>query len=164
MRVVVQRVKYASCTVDNKITGKIDKGYMLLVGFNKEDKLENIDLLTKKIIGLRVFEDENGKMNKSIMDVNGNILSISQFTLYADSRHGNRPSFTDALEYDKASKYYDIFCDKLNEVVHTEKGIFGADMKIELLNDGPVTIILDSDELGRKIWNHTYLITTSTQI
>ena len=147
MRVVVQRVKYASCTVDEKITGKIDKGFLLLIGFKKGDTLLEMNKVLKKVIGLRIFEDEEGKMNKSLSDVNGNILSISQFTLYADSRKGNRPSFVEAMEFDKASSYYDLFCDELSKSFKVEKGIFGADMKIELLNDGPVTIILDSDEL-----------------
>ncbi len=148
MRVVIQRAKYASCTVSNKITGKIDKGFMILVGFKEGDTLEDMDKVLKKVIGLRIFEDENGKMNKSLHDVNGGILAISQFTLYADCRHGNRPGFTEAMKYDNASKYYDLFCDKLIEAgIHTEKGIFGADMKIELLNDGPVTILIDSEDL-----------------
>ena len=148
MRVVIQRAKYASCTVSNKITGKIDKGFMILVGFKEGDTLDDMDKVLKKVIGLRIFEDENGKMNKSLHDVNGGILAISQFTLYADCRHGNRPGFTDAMRYDNASKYYDLFCDKLEEAgIHTERGIFGADMKIELINDGPVTIIMDSEEL-----------------
>ena len=147
MRVVVQRVKYASCTVDGKITGKIDKGFLLLVGFKKGDTLLEMNKVLKKVIGLRIFEDEEGKMNKSLSDVSGDILAISQFTLYADSRKGNRPSFVEAMEFDKASNYYDLFCDELSKSFKVEKGIFGADMKIELLNDGPVTIILDSDEL-----------------
>ena len=147
MRVVVQRVKYASCTVDEKITGKIDKGFLLLIGFKKGDTLLEMNKVLKKVIGLRIFEDEEGKMNKSLSDVDGNILAISQFTLYADSRKGNRPSFVEAMEFDKASSYYDLFCDELSKILKVEKGIFGADMKIELLNDGPVTIILDSDEL-----------------
>ena len=147
MRVVVQRVKYASCTVDEKITGKIDKGFLLLIGFKKGDTLLEMNKVLKKVVGLRIFEDEEGKMNKSLSDVNGNILAISQFTLYADSRKGNRPSFVEAMEFDKASSYYDLFCDELSKSFKVEKGIFGADMKIELLNDGPVTIILDSDEL-----------------
>ena len=148
MRVVIQRAKYATCTVDNQITGKINKGFMILVGFKEGDTLESMDKILKKVIGLRIFEDENGKMNKSLNDVNGEILAISQFTLYADYRHGNRPGFTDAMEFNKASEYYDLFCDKLiSHNYHVEKGIFGADMKIELLNDGPVTIILDSDSL-----------------
>ena len=148
MRAVIQRVKYATCTVDGNLTGKCDKGFMILVGFKEGDTLDSMDKVLKKIIGMRIFEDENGKMNKSLSDVNGTILAISQFTLYADCRHGNRPGFTDAMKYDNASKFYDIFCDKLNSAgIHTEKGIFGADMKIELLNDGPVTILLDSEEL-----------------
>ncbi len=148
MRVVVQRVKYASCKVDNQITGKIDDGYMLLVGFKENDTLDEINLLVKKVVGLRVFSDEAGKMNLSIKDINGAILAISQFTLYADAKHGNRPSFTNAMKYDKADEYYSLFCQKLEENgLRVEKGVFGADMKIELLNDGPVTIILDSEEL-----------------
>ena len=148
MRVVIQRAKYASCTVSNRITGKIDKGFMILVGFKEGDTLEDMDKVLKKVIGLRIFEDENGKMNKNLHDVNGSILAISQFTLYADCRHGNRPGFTDAMRYDNASKYYDLFCDKLIDAgIHTERGIFGADMKIELLNDGPVTILIDSEDL-----------------
>ena len=148
MRVVIQRAKYASCTVSNKITGKIDKGFMILVGFKEGDTLEDMDKVLKKVIGLRIFEDENGKMNKNLHDVNGSILAMSQFTLYADCRHGNRPGFTDAMRYDNASKYYDLFCDKLIDAgIHTERGIFGADMKIELLNDGPVTILIDSEDL-----------------
>lgn len=148
MKVVIQRAKYATCTVDNVITGKINKGFMILVGFKEGDTLETMDKVLKKVIGLRIFEDENGKMNKSLNDVNGAILAISQFTLYADCKHGNRPGFTEAMRYDNASKYYDLFCDKLEEAgIHTERGIFGADMKIELINDGPVTIILDSEEL-----------------
>ena len=148
MRIVVQRSKYASCKVDNEITGKIDLGYMLLIGFKEDDTLDEINLLAKKVIGLRVFSDSEGKMNLSIKDVGGAILAISQFTLYADCKHGNRPSFTNAMKYDKACEYYSIFCKKLEENgLRVEKGVFGADMKIELLNDGPVTIILDSEEL-----------------
>ncbi len=148
MRVVVQRCKYASCVVDNQITGKVDLGYMLLVGFKEDDTLDEINLLVKKVVGLRVFSDSEGKMNLGIKDVGGAILAISQFTLYADCKHGNRPSFTNAMKYDKANEYYSIFCKKLEENgLRVEKGIFGADMKIELLNDGPVTIILDSEEL-----------------
>ena len=148
MRIVVQRSKYASCIVDGKTTGKIDLGYMLLVGFKEDDTLDEINLLAKKVVGLRIFSDKEGKMNLSIKDVEGSILAISQFTLYADSKHGNRPSFTNAMKYDKANEYYLLFYKKLEEYgLRVEKGIFGADMKIELLNDGPVTIILDSEEL-----------------
>lgn len=148
MKIVVQRVKYASCTVDNKMISQINTGFMLLIGFKKDDNLLDIDLLTKKVTGLRIFEDEFGKMNKSLNDVNGEILAISQFTLYADMKHGNRPSFTNAMSYVEASTLYDLFCDKLKaNGLTVKKGIFGADMKIELLNDGPVTIILESSEL-----------------
>ena len=148
MRVVVQRVKHSGCTVDSKLICSIDKGFMLLIGFKKTDTLVELEKVIKKVSGLRIFEDENGKMNKSLKDVNGEILAISQFTLYADSKHGNRPSFTEAMEYRKANEYYDLFCDKLNQLgLVTKKGIFGADMKIDLINDGPVTIILDSDDL-----------------
>lgn len=151
MRVVVQRVSHASCTVDGSITGKINKGFMCLVGFEDNDTEAEIALLTKKTVGLRVFEDEAGKMNKSLQDVGGEILAISQFTLYADCVHGNRPSFTTAMEFNKASQYYNKFCDSVeNAGIHVERGIFGADMKIDLLNDGPVTIILDSAELKKK--------------
>ena len=148
MRVVVQRVKYSSCTVENKLISSIDKGFMLLIGFKENDTEAEIEKLLKKVIGLIIFEDEFGKMNKSLLDVNGSILAISQFTLYADCKHGNRPSFTEAMKFDKASQYYDLFCERLRELgFDVKKGIFGADMKIELLNDGPVTILLDSDQL-----------------
>ena len=148
MRLVIQRVSNASCTVDGCVTGKIEKGYMILVGLTESDTLEEIKLLVKKTIGLRVFSDEQGKMNKSIIDVGGSILAISQFTLYADCKHGNRPSFTTAMNYTKASEYYDIFCQMLADAnIKVERGIFGADMKISLVNDGPVTIILDTEDL-----------------
>lgn len=148
MRVVIQRVKYATCTVDGKLTGSCNKGFLLLVGFKNTDTEVELEKVSKKVMGMRIFEDENGKMNKSLKDVDGTILAISQFTLYADCKRGNRPGFTDAMEFNKASQYYDNFCNILeNNDYHVEKGIFGADMKIELLNDGPVTILLDSDEL-----------------
>lgn len=148
MRVVIQRAKNAKCTVDGQITGQIDYGYCIFVGFNNEDTNEIIDKMIHKILFLRIFEDENGKMNKSIQDVEGSILSISQFTLYADCKKGNRPSFTNAGKPDLATTLYDQFNQKLQEQgMHVETGIFGADMKIEFLNDGPVTIVLDSKEL-----------------
>lgn len=148
MRVVIQRAKNAKCTVEGQITGQIDHGYCILVGFNNEDTDEIIDKMIHKILFLRIFEDQNGKMNKSIQDVDGSILSISQFTLYADCKKGNRPSFTNAGKPDLATALYDQFNLKLQEQgMHVETGIFGADMKIELLNDGPVTIVLDSKEL-----------------
>lgn len=148
MRVVVQRVKKASCLVDDNITGQIEKGFLLFIGFKSDDTKLESDKILKKVIGLRIFEDENGKMNKSLSDVKGEILAISQFTLYADCKHGNRPSFTQAMKYDQAISYYESFCEALEDNGYKVfRGIFGADMKIELINDGPVTIILDSDEL-----------------
>ena len=137
MRVVIQRAKNAKCTVEGQVTGQIDHGYCIFVGFNNEDTEEIIDKMIHKILFLRIFEDENGS-----------ILSISQFTLYADCKKGNRPSFTNAGKPDLATVLYDQFNQKLQDQgMHVEKGIFGADMKIELLNDGPVTIVLDSKEL-----------------
>ena len=148
MKIVLQRVKEASVTIDGEVYGAINKGYMILVGFNNDDTHEIIDRLVEKVIHLRVFEDENQKMNRSLIDVEGFILSISQFTLYADCKKGNRPSFTNAGKPDLATTLYDQFNQKLQEQgMHVETGIFGADMKIELLNDGPVTIVLDSKEL-----------------
>lgn len=148
MRLVIQRVKNADCTVNNNITGKIDNGYMILVGFGLNDNSIVVEKMAEKVSKLRVFEDEDGKMNKSIFDINGNVLSISQFTLYANCSKGNRPSFTDALEPEKAKRLYDYFNQCLRSLnVNVEEGIFGADMKIDLLNDGPVTIILDSEDL-----------------
>lgn len=144
MKVVVQRCKGAKCTVDGNITGQIDHGYMLLVGFTHNDNVENIDKMVKKIINLRIFEDEMGKMNKNIIQVGGSILSISQFTLYANTNEGNRPSFTNAMKPDLASNLYNIFNAKLKEEnIKVECGIFGADMQIDFVNDGPVTIILE---------------------
>jgi D-tyrosyl-tRNA(Tyr) deacylase len=138
----------ASCVVDGITVGKIDKGFMILVGFKESDTLDDIKLLVKKTVGLRVFSDEAGKMNKSIKDVGGSILSISQFTLYGSCKNGNRPSFTEAMNYVKANEYYQIYCDMLKENGLTvEQGVFGADMAINLTNDGPVTIIIDSNEL-----------------
>ncbi len=148
MRLVIQRVSSAACTVDDVVTGKIEKGYMILVGLTEGDTIDEVKLLVKKTIGLRVFSDENGKMNKSIIDVGGSILAISQFTLYADCKNGNRPSFTSAMKYTEASKYYDIYCDMIKDTgIKVERGVFGADMKISLVNDGPVTIILDTKDL-----------------
>ena len=148
MKIVLQRVKEASVTIDGEIHGAIGKGYMILVGFNEEDNPEIIDRLVEKVIHLRVFEDENQKMNRSLLDVEGSILSISQFTLYADCRKGRSPSFINAAKPDISSPLYDYFNECLrNQGIHVETGIFGADMKCALINDGPVTIVLDSDEL-----------------
>ena len=147
MRIVLQRVKEASVTIDGEVHGAINKGYMILVGFNNDDTHEIIDHLVEKVIHLRVFEDENQKMNKSILDVNGEILSISQFTLQADTKKGNRPSFIKAMNYEKAKEMYELFNNKLKDKkINVYTGIYGADMKVSITNDGPVTIILESRE------------------
>jgi len=148
MKLVVQRVTEASCTVDDKITGKIGRGYMVLVGLGLTDKEETVEKMAVKLSKLRIFDDENGKINRSIHDVDGKILSISQFTLYADAKKGNRPSFTDALGGDRAKELYLYFNECLRDLsIEVQEGIFGADMKIALVNDGPVTVILDSEVL-----------------
>lgn len=144
MKVLVQRSLESSVSVDNNIVGSIDKGLVLLVGFTHTDTSEDIGYLVKKVVNLRIFDDENGVMNKSILDVGGSILSISQFTLYADTKKGNRPSYINAMGGENATKLYDEFNNKLSEYVKVEKGIFGADMKVSITNDGPVTIILES--------------------
>lgn len=143
MRVLVQRCDKASVIVDNKIVGKIDKGMMILVGFTDTDTSNNIDYLVDKVLNLRIYDDESGIMNKSILDVGGSILSVSQFTLYADTKKGRRPSYVNALNGEKATLLYDEFNNKLKKQIHVETGIFGADMKVELINDGPVTIMLE---------------------
>jgi len=144
MKVIVQRSKYAKVEVNNELINEIERGLVLLVGFTHTDTVEDIEYLVKKIANLRIFDDENGIMNKSILDVGGSILSISQFTLYADSKKGNRPSYINALGGDQAIKLYELFNKRLNEFVETKSGIFGADMQVTLTNDGPVTIILES--------------------
>ena len=145
MKVVVQRSLASSVSINNKIVGKIDKGLVLLVGFTEGDNEEIIDKMVKRVINLRIFDDENGVMNKSLLDVNGSILSISQFTLYANTKKGNRPSYIEALNGNLASPLYDLFNKKLKEQgVIVETGVFGADMKVSITNDGPVTIILES--------------------
>ncbi|MDE7161704.1 MAG: D-tyrosyl-tRNA(Tyr) deacylase [Anaeroplasmataceae bacterium] len=148
MRVIVQRAFHAKCIVDQSITGEIESGYMLLVGFTHTDSLVEIQHLAKKVIGLRIFEDEMGKLNRSIIDVNGQILAISQFTLYGDARKGNRPSFTQVMPYEKANQLFLQFVEELKHYgVVVQTGVFGADMQIEFTNVGPTTIILDSKEL-----------------
>ena len=146
MKVVVQRVKEASCKVDGKITGKISDGLMLLVGFTNGDNKEIVAKTAQKIVNLRIFNDNNGVMNKSLLEIGGNILSISQFTLYADTKKGNRPSYIKAMNGDVAIFLYEEFNNELSKYVHVEKGIFGADMDISLINSGPVTIILERGE------------------
>ena len=146
MKVLVQRSKNSKVTINGKVNGQIEHGYVLLVGFTNGDNEVIIDKMINKILNLRIFEDENEKMNLSILDTNGSILSISQFTLYANAKEGRRPSFTNALNPTDASKLYDLFNQKLKDKIHTETGIFGADMKVEIYNDGPVTIIMDSHQ------------------
>lgn len=144
MKVVIQRVKKASVSVDNKLINEIGNGFMLLVSFTDGDTLENVTKMAKKIANIRIFDDENGVMNKSILDVNGTILSISQFTLYADTKKGNRPSYINALRGDEAIKLYEAFNKEMNSYVKTLPGVFGADMQVSLINDGPVTILLEN--------------------
>ncbi len=147
MKVVVQRVSEASVTIDEQIHGKIDKGFLLLVGIQDSDSEEVVRKMADKIARMRIFVDENDKMNLSLSQVNGDILSISQFTLYADCKKGNRPSFSLAGKPEHAKKMYLYFNEYLRSLgIRVEEGIFGADMKVRLLNDGPVTIILDSNE------------------
>lgn len=146
MRVVIQRVTEASVRVDGKVTGAINKGLLILVGIEDADTEEDIDWLTKKIVGLRIFDDENGVMNLSVGDVEGGLLAVSQFTLMASTKKGNRPSYIRASKGDFAQPMYEKFCQALEKESgkKVEKGIFGADMKVSLLNDGPVTIIMDT--------------------
>lgn len=147
MKLVIQRVSDASVKVDGKIVGQIKKGFMVLFGVTHTDTKEDADYLAKKLLNLRVFRDENDKMNLALKDINGELLIISQFTLYADCSHGNRPSFIGAAKPEQANELYEYFCDKCSESgFNVEKGIFGAEMKVSLLNDGPVTIIMDSNE------------------
>jgi D-tyrosyl-tRNA(Tyr) deacylase len=150
MKVVLQRVLEANVKIEGKVHGAIDKGYMALVGFKNEDDEKILEKMAEKIVHLRVFEDDQGKMNRSLLDVGGDILSISQFTLYADCKKGRRPSFIEAAKPDISSPLYDRFNEILSSYVKVETGIFGADMKVSLINDGPVTIVLDSDEIIKK--------------
>ncbi len=148
MKFVIQRVQSASCKVEENITGAIQKGFLVLIGVSNTDTTEIADKMVKKLIGLRIFEDSDGKTNLSLKDVNGELLLISQFTLYADCKKGNRPSFINAGKPDMAKELYEYIIEKCkSEIPVVEKGIFGADMKISLLNDGPFTIVLDSDEI-----------------
>lgn len=145
MKVVIQRVSEASVIADGKETGSIDKGFLLLVGVEEADNSEDVNYLTRKIANLRIFNDEEGKMNLSLREVEGELLSISQFTLHANTKKGNRPSFIEAASPDHANKLYEDLNEALrNEDLTVETGIFGADMDISLINDGPVTIIIDS--------------------
>ncbi len=144
MKLIVQRVKHASVKVEEEIVGKIEQGFLVLLGVKQGDTKEQADYLVKKLCNLRVFSDENGKMNLALKDINGKLLIVSQFTLYANCNDGNRPSFIESEKPERANELYEYFCkecEKNNVIV--QKGIFGADMKVELLNDGPVTIILE---------------------
>lgn len=149
MRFVVQRVTHSSVTVNGEVVGNIGRGFMVLIGIAQDDTRETADKMIKKLLALRIFDDENGKTNLSLADVNGELLLISQFTLYADCRHGNRPSFIKAGKPELANELYEYIITECAKHFRTEKGIFGAEMKVELLNDGPFTIILDSEELTK---------------
>ena len=145
MRAVVQRVTYSSVEVDGEIVGEINKGFNVLLGISKEDTEEDTKYIKDKIINLRVFSDENDKMNLSLLDIKGELLLISQFTLYGDARKGRRPNFMNALGGEEAKKFYDKFIEMMKETgLKVQTGIFGADMKVDIKNDGPVTILLDS--------------------
>lgn len=146
MRVVIQRVKEASVTVDNKTISSIKEGLLVLVGFTKGDSLQSIEYFVKKIVNLRIFNDNHDIMNLSVKDIGGEILSVSQFTLYADTKKGNRPSYEKALNREEAIKLYDLFNKELEKYIPLKKGIFGEDMKVSLINDGPVTIIMGDDK------------------
>ena len=145
MRVVLQRVSHASVTVEENVIGQIQRGFLLLVGVTHDDAMEDMEYLVRKIVQMRIFEDEEGKLNRSIQDIGGEILSVSQFTVYADTKKGNRPSFSKAAPGDVAIEMFEQFNGLLRDTgIPVEAGQFGADMKVELLNDGPVTILLDS--------------------
>ena len=149
MRAVVQRVREASVTVDGAVTGSIGKGYLVLLGVGEGDTKADADRIVKKLVNLRIFPDENDKINLSLRDINGSLLLISQFTLYANCRKGNRPSFTDAGNPDMANEMYEyIIAECKKQIPNVQTGIFGADMKLEIHNDGPFTIILDSRDLA----------------
>ena len=151
MKAIIQRVSGAQVAVENEITGKIDKGFLILLGVEQEDDETEARVLAKKIAGLRVFTDENDKMNLALSDVNGGVLVISNFTLCADCSHGRRPSFIAAARPETAEPLYDFFCDKMrdNGIDKVERGVFGADMQVSLINDGPVTIDINSKDLKR---------------
>ena len=148
MRLVVQKVSQSSVKIEGEIVGAIDKGYMVLVGITNGDDELLVEKMVDKLVNLRIFEDENDNLNLSLLDVGGSVLSISQFTLYANCKKGRRPSFIDAAKPDISSPLYDFFNKKLEEKgINVERGVFGAMMEVSLINDGPVTIILDSNEL-----------------
>ncbi len=150
MRFVIQRVKEASVKVDNKITGQIENGFLVLIGITHDDTKEIADFMVNKLLNLRVFEDNNGKMNLALKDVNGKLLLVSQFTLYANCKSGNRPDFLNAAKPDYANELYEYIVKKSKERVEVQTGVFQADMKVSLVNDGPVTIVLDSMDIMKK--------------
>lgn len=146
MKIVVQRCKSASVMVEKRVVGQIENGLLLFVGFTENDSINEIDYLVDKVLHLRIFDDELGVMNRSLLDVGGNILSVSQFTLYADTKKGRRPSYMKALRGEEAKKLYDLFNERLKEKFgKLETGIFGANMEVHLINDGPVTILLEKE-------------------
>lgn len=148
MKLLIQRSKKSKVLVDNEIVGEIERGLVVLVGFTHKDTIDDIKRLTKKLVNLRIFDDDNHIMNKSILDVKGQILSISQFTLYADCKKGNRPSYINSMKANEAKKLYELFNEEIKKYnIHLETGIFQSDMLVEISNDGPVTIILESEEL-----------------
>lgn len=152
MKAVIQRVKYAEVKVDHETVGKIDEGYMILVGVKEGDKNEDAEILAKKTANLRIFTDDEDKMNLSILDIGGGILAVSQFTLLADVKKGNRPSFINAAKPDEANRLYEYYCEQLkaNGVQKVEKGVFGAHMEVSLMNNGPVTILYDTETWRKK--------------
>lgn len=144
MKLVIQRVKSASVSINGRVYNAIQQGLLLLVGVGPEDQQEDLDYAVRKIVNMRIFSDDEGKMNLSVKDIQGEILSVSQFTLFADTKKGNRPAFTGAAKPDMAESFYQEFNQELAKKVSVEAGVFGADMQVELVNDGPVTIILDT--------------------
>lgn len=150
MKVIVQRSLSSSVSVENKVVGEIKKGMVLLVGFQLDDTINDIDYMVQKIIHLRIFDDDNGIMNQSILESGGEVLSISQFTLYADTSRGNRPSYSKAMKFEQANQLYKEFNHKLGNYLSVKEGVFGADMKVSITNDGPITIILESRDHSDK--------------
>lgn len=162
MKIIIQRVKKAQVSIEGQIQGKINQGLLLLVGVGPEDQEEDLDYAVRKLVNMRIFSDAEGKMNLSVKDIEGEILSISQFTLFADTKRGNRPAFTGAAKPDMASDFYDAFNQKLAQEVPVQTGIFGADMQVELVNNGPVTIILDTKrdkkDQAQSAWSFSSII------
>ena len=144
MRAIVQRCEKANLIINNETYSSINKGIMLLVGFTHDDTEKDIDYIVDKVVNLRIFDDENGVMNKSVLDISGEVLSVSQFTLYGNTKKGRRPSYIDSMKPDEATLLYDKFNEKLKQKINTKVGVFQAEMKIDFVNDGPVTLILES--------------------